>query len=133
MSLGVRAGGTRGRLKGKSGVAWTYDTLTPNLIALGPKIVVALKAGMELVASDMQTLMRSNAPWQDQTGAARDGLTGEAFGDGIKQGVNLYHKVSYGIWLEVRWSGAYAIIIPTIEAYDPMQAIDNILQIAVES
>jgi len=32
----------------------------------------------------------------------------------------LYHTVEYGIWLEIRWNGQYAIIIPTIEHMGPV-------------
>jgi hypothetical protein len=29
----------------------------------------------------------------------------------------LSHSVNYGIWLEIRWQGKYAIIIPTLQRY----------------
>ena len=34
----------------------------------------------------------------------------------------LYHRVTYGIWLEIRWSGRYAIIGPTMAEVAPQLA-----------
>jgi hypothetical protein len=33
--------------------------------------------------------------------------------------LTLQHTVEYGIWLEIRWGGRYAIIVPTIEQLGP--------------
>lgn len=73
--------------------------------------------------------MKANAPWQDQTGYARDGLdTRVETKDGTIE-IDLFHGVDYGIWLEIRWGGTYAIILPTIEVMGPqlMQDFQGIL------
>lgn len=62
---------------------------------------------------------RSNAPWEDRTGDARSGLDAEFYGDENAVGITLFHTVDYGPWLEIRWGGKYAIILPTVEAMGP--------------
>jgi hypothetical protein len=73
--------------------------------------------------------MNFNAPWTDRTGNARQGLAAQAFDEGANQGIVLFHQVPYGIWLEVRFSGRYAIIEPTIDVMGPqvMESLNNIL------
>lgn len=63
--------------------------------------------------------MKTNAPWQDQTGNARNGLRARAEGAGNGARIVLSHSVPYGVWLEIRWGGRYAIIGPAIEEFAP--------------
>jgi hypothetical protein len=70
-----------------------------------------------------------NAPWTDRTTNARNGLTA---GAGKANGVHfivLAHRVPYGIWLEIRWSGKYSIILPTLQEYAPtvMKGFEKLL------
>jgi hypothetical protein len=65
-------------------------------------------------AAEVQAYAREHAPWEDRTGDARQGLTAEGRQRLTSYTVVLYHTVDYGIWLETRWDGRYAIIIPTI-------------------
>ena len=59
--------------------------------------------------------MRANAPWHDNTGNARAGLmTKHEKEPMVEHRLILYHTVNYGVWLEVRFSGRYAIIGPTM-------------------
>ena len=37
--------------------------------------------------------------------------------------LTVYHTMPYGLWLEVRWSGRYAIIGPTMVDIAPQLAI----------
>jgi hypothetical protein len=67
----------------------------------------------------VQEYARSHAPWEDRTGDARDGLTAEGDFSFVSYTITLYHTVDYGIWLETRWHGKYAIILPTIEVMGP--------------
>lgn len=79
---------------------------------------------MEEFAEELLDYAQSNAPWEDQTGDAREGL-GTAVSGGFEAwgnnaiSLSLFHTVDYGIWLEVRWGGKYAIIIPTLETMGP--------------
>ena len=88
---------------------------------------------MENLAKEAERYMRRNAPWDDRTGAARKRLRAEvttSFEQWQRNRVDivLSHGVSYGIWLEVRWNGKYAIVGPTLEVYGPkaMQSIERI-------
>ncbi|AVD99631.1 hypothetical protein HWB51_gp013 [Mycobacterium phage Cuke] len=59
--------------------------------------------------------MRENAPWQDQTTNARNGLHAEVESDfDTFWELLCAHSVFYGIYLETRFSGKYAIIMPTV-------------------
>ena len=62
---------------------------------------------------------RKNAPWTDRSTNARNGLFAEASSAGSMHRITVGHTVPYGIWLEVRWSGRYAIIRPTIDHEGP--------------
>lgn len=112
-----------------SRIVFAEDTLTPGIREFGPKLNLAVAALMKKSAPQVQNYARKNAPWTDRTGNARQGLFAtysagrEAFlsssfgGDGTGQHViTLSHSVNYGIWLEVRWAGKYAIIGPTVAA-----------------
>lgn len=65
-----------------------------------------------------ETYAKEHAPWGDVTGNARASL--HSFIEDLSDDtVRLYlsHGVEYGIWLEVKWQGKYAIIWPTIERH----------------
>jgi len=106
----------------QSGFRWTVDEITPALRAAGPKAKSYLSKTTTFHALRAQTYARIMAKWIDRSSNARGGLTGEA--DNSKSGeyhyeINLYHKVDYGIWLEIRFAERYAIIRPTIRAEGP--------------
>ncbi len=63
-----------------------------------------------------QAEMKLSAPWTDRTGAARNGLytVVEKGGKG-EYTIIFSHTVNYGIWLEVKFSGRDAVIMPTIQ------------------
>lgn len=70
-------------------------------------------------AREVEDYAKENAPWEDRTGEARSGL--KAIGEQrlTTYSITLYHTADYGIWLEVRWDGKYAIIVPTLEVMGP--------------
>lgn len=103
----------------KSGVRWYYNSLVAGLRAFPLVVNGRIDERMKQTAEDIEEYMRQNAPWDDETGDARAGLTAEHSGRGFRHTIDLYHTVDYGIWLEVRWSGQYAIIIPTVEKFGP--------------
>jgi hypothetical protein len=72
------------------------------------------------MAREVQNYAKLNAPWEDRTGDARDGLHAEGDYSFTKYTITLYHTVEYGIWLEIAYSGNWAIIMPTIEHYAPI-------------
>lgn len=89
----------------------------------------ALQGRMNVLAAAVEEYMQENAPWQDRTFAARDGLKSNVriTGGG---GVTLvaYHTVPYGGFLETGTSrmAPYPIIRPALEAhYAEARAIMN--------
>lgn len=75
--------------------------------------------------------MKNNARWTDRTGNARQGLHGTPERERLKKySIVLSHTVPYGIWLEVRWNGRYAIIQPTLvwQGNATMRDVANIFQ-----
>lgn len=127
-------------------IVFTEDSLRPRVRALDPKISEGVRAIMEYQAPQCQNYMRENAPWEDQTGNARNGLFAQAYSTGgggrgrdaggrftagstAAHGIVLYGSVPYQIWLEVRFSGRYAIIVPTVERKGPdvMRMVNKLL------
>lgn len=109
-------------------VVWTgADEMNRKIDALPDQYTQALVRIATYWAAVMETYAKQNASWTDRTGIARQSLHTivEQLG---KDTVNLYlsHGVDYGIFLEVRWAGRYAIIWPTIEAHLPK--INTMLQ-----
>jgi hypothetical protein len=105
----------------KGGIHWYYDSLTPGIAIFNVVIHEALEYIAEDIAKDIEEYMKSEAPWEDRTGAARDGLTAQVRDStGSDIIIDLFYTVDYGIWLEVRFNGQFAIILPTLERYGPM-------------
>ena len=88
--------------------------LTAGITSLPPKINVAIAAVVDAYGAQGENEMRKNAPWTDRTGAARNGLHATATHVAVRHTLTFAHSVPYGIWLEVRWSGRYAIVTPTM-------------------
>ena len=89
----------------------------------GDRVLVAVQAAADFIATKMQNHARENARWQDRTGNARTGLFATTTREAAKDIVTLYlshgHTVFYGIFLELARGGKYAIIMPTIEKHLP--------------
>jgi hypothetical protein len=81
-------------------------------------------------AARIEAFAKQNAPWTDQTGNARQGLTARAFRDAAAVTIVLFHAMAYGVFLEVKNAGRYSIILRTLEThYSPyMQAIGRLLR-----
>lgn len=68
----------------------------------------------------VETHMKTKAPWRDRTTNARNGLAATAAKLGRSRfAIVLTHAVEYGIFLEVKNNGKYAIIMPSIKLYAP--------------
>lgn len=83
-----------------------------------------LNRGVELLALKysalIETWLKQNAPWEDKTGNARQGLRAEV--QKLVQDVTsivLDHGVDYGVWLELKYQGRYAIIQPALDYWTP--------------
>lgn len=99
------------------GVVWEIDTLRPTLAQFTVRANVAIAASSNELAKAIEEWMRENAPWDDRTGDAREGLSTDVLHEGFRQEIYLMHGVDYGIWLEVRWNGRYAIIQPALDEF----------------
>jgi len=103
----------------KVGFHWTEDTLSIGLKEFTPKLEHRIGLLVDYYAPRTQSYARSNAPWKDRTGNARNGLFADATHGHDLHEIVLRHSVPYGIWLEVRFEGKYAIIVPTIKHMFP--------------
>lgn len=102
----------------KDGIEWKGD-LSGNLQTLGARTKNRMVATARYVAPQIQSDMRENAKWTDRTGNARNGLFATVQVSKNEVAIVLYHSVPYGIWLELRWSGKYAIITPSLAKWGP--------------
>lgn len=104
------------------GFRWSYDKIRPSLKSAPQKGKAYLSRVTTYHALRAETYARIMARWVDRSGNARGGLTGYA--DNSRSSswhyeIVLYHKMSYGLWLEIRWAGRYAIIRPTLKQEAP--------------
>lgn|GEM_PF-988540 len=103
----------------QSGFSWEVSPRE----AMGPQVHRAIiqlprmvLAAMRVVGVTIHQEAQANAPWNDITGFARAGLSINVSRDGALITLTLYHTMYYGIYLELRWGGRYAIIMPTLQA-----------------
>lgn len=101
-----------------SGV-FVEDRLTGNIPAAAAILVGALEETALHYAVEIQNHAQNNAPWEDRTGDARDGLDVTVENNGKFIDIILAHSVDYGQWLETIQHGKFAIIMPTLEYFAP--------------
>ena len=92
------------------------------------KTRAALGLYADTVAKKMETHAKSNKPWVDRTGRAKQSLNSSWKWVGDVARVELSHGVYYGIYLELCNEKKYAIIKPTIDTISP-QAIRGLNKI----
>lgn len=112
-----------GRFAGGWGFAWQgLESVADNLQNWMDGNIRNIRDAAEALKDEMVAAMKDNAPWEDQTGNARAELQGVVIWESPTTfTIMLGHgsTIDYGIWLEVRWGGRYAIIVPTIMQYAP--------------
>lgn len=104
------------------GVTVKFDTrsLGRSLETLPDRIDGQIHAVMVYQSIKALGHMKTTAPWTDRTGNARNGLGSDVGWIARKSHqIKLFHRMPYGIFLETRWAGRYAIIRPTIELFGP--------------
>lgn len=99
------------RFEGLEGGAFAMRELRDSVVPSG------MAAGAAQLAGDMEAFARANAPWTDRSGDARRELSAAAEADGGTVRASIAHGVDYGIWLENRFNGRYAIISRTMEVF----------------
>lgn len=114
----------------RSRFVWVEDTLTGGLQKFPEWYSDAVTAVVDRQAGKAETYMRTNAPWRDQTSNARNGLRAFTQHTAKTHSLILSHGVPYGIWLEVRHSGKYAIIVPSLQpqGQEIMKTLNNLLE-----
>lgn len=105
--------------KGFIQMSWQDQGMTKGINGGNKRLQQQLSAILQRWAPQIESSMKQNAPWTDQTGNARNGLAARAYDADEEHGIVLFHQVPYGIWLEVKWSGRYAIIAPSLEEFGP--------------
>lgn len=98
---------------------FVVDTLSKGLASFCFKTMDAIADYANEFADELVDYAKEHAPWEDRSGEARAGLNTAVLVDNGELSIDLYHTVSYGIWLEIRWGAKFAIIIPTIEQMGP--------------
>jgi hypothetical protein len=100
---------------------FTSDTLAPSLRRLMPTLDRGVYQIMRFHQPRITAQAKTAAPWEDQTGNARNGLNAAVDRPArYVVALTLYGSVKYQIWLEVRFAGKYAVIMPTIRMYGPI-------------
>lgn len=94
----------------------TEDTLTPGLQKFPGLVDNEIRRTVDFFSPRVESYARTKAPWTDQTGNARSSLHATTSHLADKHSITIAHGMPYGIWLELRFEGKYAIIIPTIKA-----------------
>lgn len=98
-----------------AGFFWLQDTIT-GLFAVD-SVVPHAEAILRQEAPEVLDYAKANAPWQDITGAARQGLGIDVSAEEEEIVLSLYHSVDYGLWLETIENGKFATIMPTLEHF----------------
>lgn len=98
----------------KVGFKFDKGTLDRGLRTLPPEVERRVHLTVERAAAKGEVYLKNDAPWTDRTGAARSGLHTTTSSSGRQHEIVFAHTVDYGIWLEVKNSGKYEVIVPTM-------------------
>ena len=111
----------------KAGIRWTVppSELAVAIERYGDRVLTAVAAVAQYVATQMQNQAQTDAPWTDRTGNARTGIFGTSEADFGARVVTIYlsHSatLTYPLFLEIGNSGKYAVIMRTMEShYEPL-------------
>ena len=98
------------------------SALQTEIVKWGDKVITAIKAIADYIATQAQNDMRLNAPWTDRTGNARNALFSlaeKAAGDAVVIYLSHGSAIHYGKMLELGHGMTYAIIVPTMQRIIP--------------
>lgn len=114
----------------KAGIRWSTppSELATAIERYGDRVLTAVAAVAQYVATQMQNQAKADAPWTDRTGNARTGLFGTSEADFGAKVVTIYLShgatISYGLWLEIAGSGKWGIVMKTMQAhYEPLMQL----------
>lgn len=105
-------------------VEFTKDTLSPRLGKVMPVLSRNIYQVLRYHEPQVVSQAKTHASWTDRTTNARSGLIAAV----VIERPHVYSlvlagSVKYQIWLEVRFAGKYAIIMPTLRAQAPLVMI----------
>lgn len=70
-----------------------------------------------------ETYAKTKAKWTDRSGNARGGMKStyqvQLSDSHVRAEIDVFHRMPYGIWLELRYNGKFAIINKTISSEGP--------------
>ena len=94
------------------------------------KTRAALGLYADIVAKKMEAHAKSNKPWTDRTGRAKQSLNSSWSWRGDVARVELSHGVDYGIYLEFCNERRFSVISPTINYIAPkaIKGLNNIIK-----
>lgn len=106
-----------------AGLRWQSHPATawPALaLSYRQRIEAGIVAIAQRWAPEIENYMKTQAPWTDRTGNARQGLHTEVnHAAGVMVEIILAHGVHYGIFLELANAGRFAIINPALDHFAP--------------
>lgn len=100
---------------GRAKITWVQRDLFHGLTWFRDAVNSGVQHVVEDVAKEAEAYMKANAPWEDRTTLARSTLSATAYHNKTVSGILLAHGVDYGRWLELRFGGRFAIVIPTMD------------------
>lgn len=106
-----------------SGMVWRQrpETLLASSATQPVRLITdAIEALAKSYAPQIETWMKENAPWTDRTGNARQSLYTRVDRQPQQITITLDHGVNYGVYLEFRNAGRYAIIDPALDHWVPI-------------
>lgn len=106
-------------MAGKSSIRWTDESLFKNVETFDSRAQAALSKVTTYYALRAETHVKTRAPWTDRSGNARSGLSAQPFTESNVYRVVVYHSVTYGKWLEIRWGGRWGIIQKSVRELTP--------------
>jgi hypothetical protein len=91
---------------------------------LAQAYAIAIHQGVKTLAErysvEIEAWIKSNAPWTDRTGNARQTLYSEVTDIANSAAIIIIsHGVEYGTFLELAHGGSYAIITPALDHFIP--------------
>lgn len=104
-------------------VVWRGDRdVSRNMQVYGERVKALAMQVAQYFAPIIESEAKQNGSWVDRTGNARAGLHGLAVDlSETVVAIYLYGAMNYQVFLELKNSGRYQIIMPTLEAhYEPV-------------
>ena len=99
---------------------YNESSLKKNVEGMTKRIGVTVLAYAATKAVQLEATMQANRPWRDRSGNAKAELEAKVSQPNENTiRINLFHKVDYGIWLELAHEKNFAIIEPTIRLESP--------------